>query len=224
MLPRASAADPAPGKSLDEELLDDLNKDLLPPAKPPGAKPEKTSPPARPKTAPAGLPDESVKPLIDGEDVDLSGKSDDPLERIGGRMRQVEGLIVKHDTSSRTQTIQKQILRELDQLLEQTQQQCQNCKNGAPSGQNKPKPKSGQSSQGNEGLPPATPPRDSTERLGKAGSTEVKQAEEMEQLVRQSWGNLPEKLRNQLQNVTVEQFLPKYEKLIEAYYQRLAEE
>ena len=38
------------------------------------------------------------------------------------------------------------------------------------------------------------------------------------------WGHLPDKLRDEMQASLSEQFLPQYERLIEAYYQRLAEE
>ena len=43
-------------------------------------------------------------------------------------------------------------------------------------------------------------------------------------VVSRAWGNLPDKLRDQMQSTTPEQFLPKYERVIEDYYQRLAEE
>jgi hypothetical protein len=38
------------------------------------------------------------------------------------------------------------------------------------------------------------------------------------------WGNLPDKLRDEMQASISEQFLPKYERLIEEYYKRLAED
>ena len=43
-------------------------------------------------------------------------------------------------------------------------------------------------------------------------------------MLRRVWGHLPEKAREQMQNSIDEEFLPKYEKLIEQYYQRLAEQ
>lgn len=39
-----------------------------------------------------------------------------------------------------------------------------------------------------------------------------------------SWGHLPPEVRNRLQAVAGEQFLPGYEKQIEAYYRRLSEQ
>ena len=46
----------------------------------------------------------------------------------------------------------------------------------------------------------------------------------MKDLFRRIWGNLPDKLREEMQASLSEQFLPKYERLIEEYYKRLAEE
>ena len=39
-----------------------------------------------------------------------------------------------------------------------------------------------------------------------------------------AWGHLPERVRQQLQSAAIERFLPKYEDLIEQFYQRLAED
>lgn len=216
------AADPAP-KSLDEQLLDDLDTELLPPTvkKPsPGPASEDAAPRAK-KAEDPGL-DQKLLDEIDGEDIEL-GEQTDPLTRIGRTMRQVETLIDKRDTSKRTQEMQKQIVRDLEQLLEVTKQQCQGgqCKPSSSS------QKTGNAAAGNkpaEGDPSNKPARDSVDRLGKAGKTDAANEQDMDELVKQVWGHLPEKVRGQMQNVSVENFLPKYEKLIEEYYKRLAEE
>jgi hypothetical protein len=221
----AARADDKP-KSLDEQLLDDLNSDVAPsPVKKPAAdKPESPKPSAK-KPAASGL-DEKLLDEIEGEDIEL-GPTPNPLTRIGREMRKVETLIDKRDTSAATQARQQQIVRDLSLLLEQTKKQCQG-------GQCNAQPKSSQSSSNNsktaagnkpsEGEPSNKPARDSTDRLAKAGKTEVTTPEEMETLVKRVWGHLPDKVRDQMQNVGVENFLPKYEKLIEEYYKRLAEE
>ena len=46
----------------------------------------------------------------------------------------------------------------------------------------------------------------------------------MDDLLRRHWGHLPAKLREQMQSSLKEQFLPKYERVIEDYYRRLAED
>ena len=55
------------------------------------------------------------------------------------------------------------------------------------------------------------------------GNAEVETAE-VHDLVRRFWGHLPDKLRDEMQSSLSEQFLPKYEQLIEDYYRRLAED
>ena len=46
----------------------------------------------------------------------------------------------------------------------------------------------------------------------------------MKEVLRRFWGHLPEKIRDQMQSSMSEEFLPKYERLIEDYYRRLAED
>ena len=38
------------------------------------------------------------------------------------------------------------------------------------------------------------------------------------------WGHLPARLQAQLRGAAVDQFLPKYERLLEQFYRRLAEQ
>lgn len=196
--------------TLDDQLLDDLSTDLLPEA------PAKRA--SAPKDDEGGL-DQKLLDQLDGEDIEL-GEKPNPFTQIGRKMRTVERRISDNDTSVRTQEIQKEILSSLDALLEQTRKQCQGqCE--APSG-SKPKPASAAGNKPGENL--SQKPRDSDDRLRDAGKTDVDEAADMDQLVKQVWGHLPDKVRSQMQNVSVENFLPKYEKLIEAYYKRLAEE
>lgn len=48
--------------------------------------------------------------------------------------------------------------------------------------------------------------------------------EEMRTLMKSLWGELPEREREQMLQLPVEEFLPKYEVLIEQYFQRLSEQ
>lgn len=221
------AAEPG-GKSLDDQLLEDLDRDA--PKVTPATKPKPTpSTDDKPGTAkPANALDEQLLEQFEGEDIEL-GPQKNPLVRIGERMRAAETLIGRKDTSKRTQELQQQIVRDLDLLLEQTKKQCQGaqCQNPSASSSSKPgsknasSPKPGPAQEGDPGNQPA---KDSTDRLGKPGENKTQEAVSMDELVKEAWGHLPEKVRRQMQNVGVEQFLPKYEKLIEAYYKRLAEE
>jgi hypothetical protein len=193
----AQDAKPQPPKpsSLDQQLLDDLDRDLL------------KDLPGGAKTPPAGNGD--VTPAV---------QSDNPLAALAERMRAVEARIANKDTSPETQKLQKQILAELAALMEQAKKQGGGSKkpgNGPGKGSDQP----GEGS----GNPTAGPVRDSTNRI-EQGTKEATETADVKDLLRRMWGHLPDKVRDQMQASLSEQFLPKYERLIEEYYKRLAEE
>jgi hypothetical protein len=203
----AQAAKP----KLEDELVDDLLKDL------PKAKPET---PAKGKITKPAAKDEAEKKLLQdlegGEDIGLPPEN--PLIRIGQKMRSSQERIAGKDTSAETQSRQKEILADLSKLIEQTQKQC-NC-NGANG-----KPGSKSSAQAGQGTGEARPgqAREATDRVGKSERKDAENAD-IKDVLRRIWGHLPDKMREQMQAQLSEQFLPKYEKLIEEYYKRLAEE
>lgn len=187
------------GQSLDQQLLDDLNKDLL------DGLPGPTSTPPNGKT---------VHPL-GGEEIG-SPSSDNPLARIGEKMRLVQERMAAYDTSPETQAVQQQILEELAELLKSQQ----------AAGQSKPRGGAGQGTQqaGNSGGNTSPGPvTDSTNRIDRGSKEDVEKAD-VQDVLKRFWGHLPEKMREQMQSSLSEQFLPKYERVIEEYYKRLAEE
>lgn len=182
--------------SLDQQLLDDLDRDLLKDL-PGGAKPG---------------------PKNGNEDVTPAVQSDNPLAQLAERMRAVEARIANKDTSSETQMLQKQILAELAALMEQAKKQGGGSKKpGDGQGKGSDQPGTG------SGNPTAGPVRDSTNRI-EQGTKEATETADVKDLLRRMWGHLPDKVRDQMQASLSEQFLPKYERLIEEYYKRLAEE
>ncbi|HEX5106658.1 MAG TPA: hypothetical protein VFV87_22715 [Pirellulaceae bacterium] len=194
-LPAQESKPPKPS-SLDQQLLDDLDRDLL------------KDLPGSAKPAPAK----------GNEDVTPAVQSDNPLAQLAERMRAVEARIANKDTSPETQKLQKQILAELAALMEQAKKQ--------GGGSNKPGDGQGKGSDQpgtGSGNPTAGPVRDSTGRIEK-GTAEAAETADVKDLLRRMWGHLPDKVRDQMQASLSEQFLPKYERLIEEYYKRLAEE
>ena len=162
--------------------------------------------------------------LIEGEDV--GEPQENELSRIARHMRQVQQLIEDKQVSTDTQQLQKDIVAELDALIKKLQQQKQKSQSsssssssGSNSQVNQPdqQPDQGQQNPGNK---PAT---NSEERLGQQDATAADQAA-LEALIKQVWGHLPDRARQEMQNAAVEEFLPKYQELIEDYYRRLAEE
>jgi len=190
----ASAQSKGKSRSLDQQLLDDLDRELLKGL--PGAK-SMPSPPARSEN-PAK---ESI------------GKSENRLANLAERMRDVQNRIARRDTSPETQLEQTQILSALDALLEGANQSRQT---GSSKG-------GGAQAGAGTGAETAGPPRDSTNRVER-GEKQPTESADAKDVLRRVWGHLPEKLRDEMQASFSEQFLPKYQRLIEEYYQRLAEE
>lgn len=222
--PKSASKEKTLDKQLRNSLDDDLFKDLpVAPKKnldqdasaiPSLDKKDAATAPGKPKSA---LDNKLLDQLNEGEDVELK-KTADPLTQIGNRMRKVEGLIQQRDTSRNTQEMQRQIATDLDSLIEQMQKQ-QKKSSGGKSG------KSGQQSDasGAGNTKPTERPSESTQRVDK-GTAKSDNAAELQKMIKEVWGHLPPRLREQMQNVTDEQFLPQYEKLIEEYYRRLAEQ
>jgi hypothetical protein len=201
ILAQALAPKP-PGKpsALDQQLLQDLDRQLLE-GVPPGSK---SAPPSGPSS------DQDRKPA--------TPDPQNPLAKVAQRMRAVENRIAQHDISSATQGEQQQIARDLALLLEQARQRQSADSNSSKGGGRGINPAGI-----GTGDPIAGPPRDSTDRIER-GTKEAVETAEVKDLMRRMWGHLPDKMRDQMQAALSERFLPKYERLIEDYYKRLAEE
>ena len=198
LLPAQEASQP-----LDKRLLKDLDDDLLQ-GLPPAVKPKSPS------------KDPQAQPADDATAGEPGGEN--PLEQIGQRMRAARKRLDQQDLSLETRELQREIVADLAKMIEQSRQRQQTSdKQGNQTG-------NGSAQGGAEGgNPKPGPATDSTNRVEK-GSAEAVETADVRDVLRRFWGHLPEKMREELQNSLSEQFLPQYEKLIEAYYQRLAEE
>jgi len=227
--PLAFAADPPsdpPPKSVDDALLEDLDNELLDGVGdlPQGKKPE----PAKRRTPkPDGEPDETRVP--DGEEGPDPNK--DPLGYISQEMRDAEQLIPERQKQSHAQALQQRIVENLTRLIEQAEQQ--QAQQQQSSQQNKdqqqtakrqsvkqPQQQAGKSSSGKDSQSPA---QGSSTRVGTAEQVRP-DPELLRGLMKDAWGHLPEREREQMRQMAPEKFLPQYELLIERYYRRLAEE
>ena len=197
--PKTERADADLLKELESDLLKDLpgTKKQLPGAKTPSPDDQR-------------LQDE----LKGGED--LGQAPENPLVEIGRQMRSVESRIAQRDTSEQTQSEQQKIVVALEKLLEQAKKQ-QASGNKSASGRGTGKAGTG------DGQAQPGAPQESTDRVG-TPKTEAPQTADVRNLLQRIWGHLPEKMRDEMQAAVSDQFLPKYERLIEEYYQRLAEE
>ncbi|MGD9644992.1 MAG: hypothetical protein AB7U73_04715 [Pirellulales bacterium] len=238
---RPATDDPRPPtpSDLDRALLESLEESFDEEPAPP----RRDKPAAKPTDRPAAddeaqrdqpaasdslddsLDDELLRDLgpVEGEVDD----TDDPLTRIGRKMQEAQRLIAQRQPGEPAQKLQTDIVNEIDELLkqarqQQSQQQSSSSKQRQQSRRDKadqpqPEPGSGQPEEaGNE------PSRDSTDRLRPEAVAEP-DVGQMQDLLRELWGHLPEHERQQVINSTIEKFVPKYESLIKEYFKRLSE-
>ena len=195
-------------ESLGRELLDDLTPDVL------RQPTEATRNPASPA------------PRFDdlGEDI---GQPSGPLSlvRVRQGMQQAESLLSETHTLQQAAKVQHQVIDQLDKLIAELSKQCQG-------GQCQPSdqpPKPSQRSQSKPGKPGAaagrgqTAARDSSSRLGRSTAKPIEKGD-IDALVKDLWGHLPQRSREQMLQSFSDEFLPKYEVEIEQYYRRLSEE
>jgi hypothetical protein len=223
---RAKSDAPAgENKTLDQQLLEGLDSGLLDDLEGLSADngPDATEgDEERPSDLDADLTDQ----LLEGDDLGM-GDDVDPLTRIARRMQIAQERIRTKRTSNTTQRVQQEIIDELARLIEEARKS--QCKGGGPG-----QPQMGQPNQKNSGDPKGannqsrTPANDSrptksTDRVDKGDSAEA-DTTRRRALVKEIWGQLPERVRGEIPNTGDEEFLPKYADVIEDYFERLANE
>ena len=155
--------------------------------------------------------------LTQGED--LGEQAIDSWSQIGDSMRNVEGRIAAGDLGKETQQLQKIIAQDLAKLTKQLRQQSSNSSFQPGTGA-----ASSSSSQNPDSQPDSTKPAtDSTARIGQDSGTQA-ESEEAEMLMDRLWGQLPARIQTQLRGAAVDEFLPKYQLLLEQFYRRLGEQ
>lgn len=200
-------ADEPKKPNLDDQLLDDLTDPSVP-----------ASAPKKPNGGEAEIDRQLLQDLSQGED--LGETPENPLEQLAKRMKQSEQRMRTRDTSAETQSIQKEISDRLAQLISQAEKQGQPGSGKESTGGSG---KAGNPGDAESGSPKPGSAAESTRRLDRADSIE-QETISVHDTIRRVWGHLPEKMREQMLNSLDDEFLPKYEKLIEQYYQRLAEQ
>jgi hypothetical protein len=227
---RPARADSEKSPSLDDQLLETLRADPLDeldrePVAPPHGKSE---PPGRPNRADELLgkdADAWKRELLRELGAAAASEDENPLLDIARQMRHVEGLIAENESGPGTQGLQGRIVARLDELIKQARSCCKKC----ASSQSSPKvaarqkvsqPKKKQT-QG-RGKPTQKAATDPVTQPGKSEPGRLT-LDQMKELVKSVWGELPETQREQMLQWAGEEFLPKYELLIELYFRRLAE-
>lgn len=195
--------------------LTDLDRALLE-GLPAATPPANTSPSSKtpPQTPP--LPDTSTSTPSPAT-RDLSA-----LRPIARQMLDVKNRLEKLDTAAGTQVEQARIIAQLRQLVA----------SDAPSAPANSRADSAGSPADPDGASAGGPaqaaePGGAVGQARGSGSPSLAAASpplSPQQLAPKLWGHLPEKVREEMQSAFGESFVPKYERLIEQYYRRLAEQ
>lgn len=220
----------APATESASGLLDDLDGDLFGPgesSKPLGDR----TPNSKLERAPSPGKRPQLTPPLGGEDLGQPSEQS-PLAAISSDMRQAERLIAQRNLAGETARIQEQVVGALDALINQVQQQNQSSSQSQSQSQQQqqqasqrstPQPSAGQQSAGRRAPNAANAARTSSDRL-ESGTVDEAAGHGSQELLKDVWGQLPERVRQQLLQSSTDEFLPQYRDDIERYFRRLAEE
>jgi len=134
--------------------------------------------------------------------LSASALAQGPISSVTGKMTNVAGDLAKTVTGEPVQTRQKEIVKDLDDLIANLEKECQACKNGIKN--NRPK----------QGLP------DSVIRMGTGGIGDLINPQESNK----DWAKISPRERDRIIQSMSEGFPPEYRLVLERYYRRLAEE
>jgi hypothetical protein len=217
---------------IDDELMKDLGGD---PANELGrALGGKGKRPQGQPGAPATKPGGPQSADVNG-DTASAADAGNPLLVVARRMRQAQQQIDGNQSGPATQTLQQHIIADLDRLIEEARKSCSGSSacnkpgqgaSGNP-GQAPTRPSASQPQQQSQQAPPQ-PPKEkpaatSNERRTQAAKGQQTDTAESLEMMKKVWGVLPPHEQQQLLQLPAEEFLPKYQQLIEEYYRRLSE-
>ena len=201
--------------SIDSEVERELFGDA--PKKPESKDPDQGSP----------LPQRRIDAWNDLLEQELAEAAVDevqnPLLGIARSMRLAEGLIDENESGQRTQQIQAEIVADIDSLLKRAKKKCQSCAEQCQAVAKREPTQPPKKSDPKEGSPKPNATTTGTAKPG-SGEGQMPDMAEMMAVIKQVWGELPEKERQEMLQSSVEEFLPKYADMIERYFKRLAED
>lgn len=171
------------------------------------------------------------------EDDDLlrelgqAGVSEDahPLLAIARQMRDVQARLGQRAADGQTTAMQEQIVAQLDALLQQARSQAsasgESARQAPATADRQPRPQPDVLAGGADRDPREAPARESADepRAPEPVAESPGQQRALHAMER-LWNQLPERQREQLLQLAPEQFLPKYESLIEQYFRRLSQD
>lgn len=162
------------------------------------------------------------KPKKEGQDDGQQGggaADDSPLGQAIKKMEEVERKLAQADTGEGTRKTEGEIVKQLDQILEEIRK----ARGGGGSGQGKKLMEIKQA--GNQGGKPGSQPgQENGNNAQGVGPQQPKQPSVGEMLAgrKDTWGDLPPHLREEMENVFREEMLPAKRDLIIRYYTSVA--
>ena len=212
------------------------------------AKPQQ--PPTAPDKKPEKLPEkkseaspkpEAKKPEESGEDpekdaLELEQKMQEAKKRLSENFKLADDRLEKKDAGEGTQQVQRDIVHDLDELIDQTQrlqqqqEQQQSSSSSSSSSQRNQQARRRRMQRGRSSArrPMPTPEQESTNNqamgnLRKYGQEQQDNMSKIADLYKDVWGHLPETLRQEMDQYSREQFMAKYNELLKQYYSTIAE-
>jgi hypothetical protein len=152
----------------------------------------------------------------------------DPILEVGRQMRQAQGLLQKHNAGLETQVLQRQIVSDLQKIIDEARKSARGGSAGKQPGVAAQGPKGTGSAEkpapGSTG-PDQGPAKESNPNaIHKPDQHGPEREQQAQRLMHGLWGSLPPGVSQQLLQLPPEEFLPQYEVQIEDYFRRLSEE
>ncbi|QGQ25276.1 hypothetical protein F1728_22440 [Gimesia benthica] len=194
--------------------------------------PAETETPDKPKENKLKLPETKLE-LPDPDKLPKAKPGNQlPVEPIIKEMQRASKLISEQKTGKETQQIQREVVRNLEELIQliesspgKTIQRMSSRKESESSQQSEQKQaqkdQQGKNQQNGEQLSQG-PAKKSTDRQNQGKATSGQLADR-NAYIKDAWGHLPPAMRQQLLNIYTEKFLPRYEDQVKRYYEALAE-
>jgi hypothetical protein len=224
----AAADDPPPDQN---EPPVRLKKKVKPQPDPTAEKkpepPKKSEPPKK-----DGPPSKSreAKDDADAEAADMEQKLKEITERLSKNLHTAEKKLKEKDPGDNTQQVQRDIVKDLEDLIEQTkrQQQQQQQSSSSSSSQQRNQQARRNKMRQNQAFSqqPQNQESQAQNQQGKnarGGNSREEQMSKIADLYKDIWGHLPETLRQEMNQYAREQFMPKYNELLKQYYATIAE-
>jgi hypothetical protein len=185
------------------------------------APPKNTEPPK--KAEPTGKDEEGKD---DASAAELEQKIKELMSRLDKNLRLAEDRLNKKDTGDATQQVQRDIAKDLAELIEQTQRrQQQQQQSSSSSRSRRQQARANQMQRQDPSQRLQQEPQEAMNQRGTArgGNSKRGDLSKIADLYKDIWGHLPETLRQEMNQYSREQFMAKYNELLKQYYATIAE-